>query len=265
MNEIKIRGLEVYARHGVRAEEKTEKQKFVIDADLRLDFYEAYREDDLNLTVSYSDVCDRLVELTKSNCFNLIETLAYTLAYDVLDEFKLVSGISLTVHKPQAPIKHRYGDVSVTVSAERVRTFLSLGSSLGDKKKYLDGAIEALKNTAGTEVKKVSSYIETEPYGGVAENTFLNCAVEIETYLTPHALLGEIHKIEAAFGRKRDVHWGDRTLDIDIVFFGNRVIFDDCLIIPHPEYSKRDFVLTPLKEIAPEFLTPDEHKKLKNY
>lgn len=255
MDEIKIRGLEVFARHGVHGEEKINPQKFVFDADLRLDFYEAAKSDDLRLTVSYSDVCNLLVKIARENTFNLIETLAYTCAYAVLDEFK-VSAVGLTVYKPHAPVKHRFGTVGVTVEAARERAFLSLGSSVGDRAGYLNSALEKLGNTRGIKVEKVSSVIETEPLGGVAENKFLNCAAEVSTYLSPRQLLNEIHRIETECGRERKTRWGDRTLDIDIVFFGNKKIAEEGLIIPHPEYRKRAFVLDPLKEIAPDFVCP---------
>lgn len=265
MDEIKIRGLEVRACHGVHASEKVNGQSFLFDADLKVDFYAAAQKDDLNLTVSYSDVCNLLVKIAEGNVFNLIETLAYRCAFSVLDTFSAVKSVALTVFKPEAPIKHKFKNVGVTVFVERERAYLSLGSSLGNKREYLDTAIHKLDASDGIRIVKVSSYIPTAPYGGVAENEFLNCAAEIETYLSPRALLNEIHRIENECGRVRDKHWGDRTLDIDIIFYGKKVIFEDDLIIPHPEFFKRNFVLIPLKEIAPEFLCPINHKKLKNY
>ena len=102
-------------------------------------------------------------------------------------------------------------------------------------------------------------YIE---YGGVAQNGFLNCAVELDCLLSPDKLLGKIHEIEDAAGRVREKRWADRTLDIDIVFFGNRVIAQEGLIVPHPDYMNRDFVLKPLAEIAPEWVCPLERKRI---
>jgi dihydroneopterin aldolase/2-amino-4-hydroxy-6-hydroxymethyldihydropteridine diphosphokinase len=145
-----------------------------------------------------------------------------------------------------------FQSVAVTVERTREVVYLSLGSSMGDKTQALNTAIQGLQNTDGVTVEKVSSYLETEPYGGVAKNTFLNAAVKITTFLTPRELLDEIHRIEAEGGRERKIHWADRTIDIDIVLFGNKKIAEPDLIIPHPEWQKRDFVLIPLKEIAPE-------------
>lgn len=261
MDFIKIRGLEVYACHGVHDSEKVEKQPFIFDADLELDFFGAAKTDDLKSTVSYSDVCNLIVKIASENVFSLIEKLAYECAFGILDCFP-VQGVTLTVWKPNAPVKHKFGNVGVTVCCRRERVFLSLGSNLGDKKNYLDFAIKSLNSTRGIKVKKVSSYIETPPYGGVAQNSFLNCAAEIETYLSPRALLEEIHRIEGEGGRVRTVHWGDRTLDIDIVFYGNKVICEDGLTIPHADYKNRPFVIEPLKEIAPDFVCPLINKQL---
>lgn len=262
-NKILIRGLEVNACHGVLAEEKVNPQPFIFDADLCMDFCPAAKNDDINATVNYAKACDILVETATEKTYNLIETLAYMGVYALLDALSLKKA-SLTVYKPQAPINHKFGTVGVTVTAEKERAYLSLGSSMGDRKSYLDTAIKKLSETRGIVVKKVSSYVETEPCGGVAENGFLNCAVEIETYLTPHGLLDEIHRIESECGRVRTVRWGDRTLDIDVIFFGRKTVEDDDLQIPHPEYAKRAFVLVPLNEIAPDFVCPVLHKKVRD-
>ena len=114
----------------------------------------------------------------------------------------------------------------------------------------------------GVKILKVSKYIETEPYGGAAKNMFLNCAAVAECLISPRRLLEEIHKIEKSFGRVRTVRWGDRTLDIDIVFFGDKAIAEEGLCVPHPDYLNRPFVLVPLKEIAPDFVCPKTFKRI---
>ncbi len=261
MDTIKIRGLEASACHGVHDSEKTNKQLFIFDADLELNFYGAANDDDLNKTVSYSDVCNLIVKIASENVFSLIEKLAYECAFAIMENFPVQSA-KITVWKPNAPIKHKFENVGVTVCCNRERVLLSLGSNLGDKKGYLDFAIKALGATRGIKVKKVSSYIRSEPYGGVAQNTFLNCAAEIETYLSPRALLGEIHRIESEGKRVRTVRWGDRTLDIDIIFYGRQIIDEEGLTIPHADYKNRPFVVDPLKEIAPDFVCPLTNKRL---
>ena len=264
MDKILIRGLEVCARHGVHDYEKTKPQRFVFDADLSVDFYSAAKTDDLERTVNYSAVCKLIAAITNNNSFNLIERLAYECAFAVMEEFAQVENISLTVYKPEAPITHKFGTVGVTAGLTREKAYLSLGSSIGDKKAYLDRAIKLLDATRGIRVEKVSSYISTKPYGGVAENEFLNCAVKAEVFLSPEQLLDEVNRIEAECGRIRQKRWDDRTLDIDIIFYGGRIINGERLIIPHPEYHKLEFVLKPLAEIAPDFVCPVQKKRIRD-
>ena len=251
MNTVSIRGLEITACHGVHGFEKTNPQLFIFDVDIKTDFYAAAKNDDLTATINYSQVCALISEITQGSVYNLIEKLAYECAFSVLEKFERAEAVTLTVHKPQAPLKCKFKSVAVTVSAEREKVYLSLGSSMGDKRSMLDCAIKKLNETRGVRVEKVSDYIKTEPYGGVAQNEFLNCAACVSTFLTPHMLLDEVHRIEAECGRVREKHWDDRTLDIDIIFFGDKKINDEMLTIPHNDYQNRDFVKIPLKQIAP--------------
>ena len=108
-----------------------------------------------------------------------------------------------------------------------------------------------MNGVEGCRVERVSDWISTEPYGGVAENTFLNGAMMVRTLLTPEELLEKLHEIEQAAGRERLVHWGDRTLDLDILMYDDLVLDTETLQIPHIEMQKRDFVLVPLAQIAP--------------
>ena len=250
MNEILIRGLEITACHGVHGFEKVAPQPFVFDADIETDFYEAGKTDVLDATVSYSDVCRLLDNITRGTVYNLIERLAYECAFAVMENFPRVNAVKLTVSKPSAPVNLKFSSVGVTVGMRRERVWLSLGSSMGDRQAYLDKAIKLLDETRGVRVVKVSDRIKTPPYGGTAVNEFLNCAALVETFLSPHNLLDEIHRIEEACGRVRKERWGDRTLDIDIILFGNKKICDERLTIPHPDCKNRDFVKIPLKQLG---------------
>ena len=176
---IKIRGLEINACHGVHGFEKQTPQRFVIDADLSVDFYEAAKHDDLNKTVNYSAVCSLIAKTVTENCFNLIESLAYACAFAVMENFATVSKITLTVKKPDAPLKVKFDSVEAEAELERNTVYLSLGSSMGDRASYLNSAVDKLKAVRGVKVEKVSEYMTTEPYGGVAKNSFLNCAAKI--------------------------------------------------------------------------------------
>lgn len=262
MGTIIVKGLSVNASHGVYGYEKSEIHPFVFDAELEYDFSKAALYDELDGTVSYSKICSIIEKTATENCFDLIERLAFMSACAVMDETG-AKKISLTCFKPEAPLKCKFENVGVRVELERNEVLLSIGSSIGDRKKYLDNAVERLGNICGVKVIKVSKYLESEPYGGVAKNRFLNGGVLLECYLDPFALLDEIHKIESENGRERLTHWADRTLDIDIVFFGDKIVNTSTLTIPHPDYSRRNFVLTPLKEIAPDFVCPLTNKKLK--
>ena len=250
MNEILIRGLEITACHGVHGFEKVAPQPFVFDADIETDFYEAGKTDVLDATVSYSDVCRLLDNITRGTVYNLIERLAYECAFAVMENFPRVNAVKLTVSKPSAPVNLKFSSVGVPVGMRRERVWLSLGSSMGDRQAYLDKAIKLLDETRGVRVVKVSDSIKTPPYGGTAVNEFLNCAALVETFLSPHNLLDEIHRIEEACGRVRKERWGDRTLDIDIILFGNKKICDERLTIPHPDCKNRDFVKIPLKQLG---------------
>jgi 2-amino-4-hydroxy-6-hydroxymethyldihydropteridine diphosphokinase len=130
------------------------------------------------------------------------------------------------------------------------KVVLGIGGNKGDRASYLAKAKEALSK----EVSLISSsqVYESEPWGGVATNgNFLNQVLLIQTNLEPLALLQLTQKIEHALGRTREQHWGDRTIDIDILYFGDQVSSDPQLTLPHPYLSERRFVLQPLAEILP--------------
>lgn len=136
-----------------------------------------------------------------------------------------------------------------------MKAYLSLGSNIGDRKYYLDEAIRRL-SSYGIRIIAVSGVYETEPWGGVEQAEFWNQVIEIETVLEPLELLHVCQGIEKALGRERIIHWGPRTVDIDILLYDNRVSASAELTLPHPYMEKRAFVLTPLREIAPEMVLP---------
>jgi len=127
--------------------------------------------------------------------------------------------------------------------------YIGVGSNLGDRKKHIEDAIEKLKNIEGVEVKRVSSIYETEPVGGPKQGKYLNGAIEIETGLGPRELLGKLQDIEKKLGRKKTVKNGPRTIDLDILLYGDNKIDEPDLKIPHPNMREREFVMKPIKEI----------------
>lgn len=133
--------------------------------------------------------------------------------------------------------------------------YLSLGSNLGDREKYLREAISRLQDLGV--IRKVSAFYETQPVEVQAEQPwFLNCAVAMETELMPLEFLSRMLAVERLMGRVRTEPKGPRTIDIDIVFFGDDVLDTPELTVPHPAMSQRRFVLEPLAEIAPKLVHP---------
>ena len=130
-----------------------------------------------------------------------------------------------------------------------MRCYIGIGSNLGDRRKYIENAIQKLNETKGIEVKKVSSIYETDPLGGPSQGKYLNGAIEIETEIEPRELLTRLLDIEIQLGRKRTVKNGPRTIDLDILLFGDKKIDEPGLKIPHPKMQRREFVMKPLKEI----------------
>ncbi len=138
-------------------------------------------------------------------------------------------------------------------------TLLGLGSNVGDALETLTAAVHALDDVDGLAVEDVSGVYETPPWGGVEQEPFLNLVVRARTTLEPHALLAETQLIEAAFGRdrSREVRWGPRTLDIDLLLVGEQVLDTPTLTLPHPRIAERAFVLVPLLEVLPGGALPD--------
>lgn len=137
-----------------------------------------------------------------------------------------------------------------------VRAFLSLGSNLGDRRALLRDAVDSLPD-----VVAVSPVYETAPVGGPDQDNFLNLVVQLETSLDPHQLLGVCHRIESSAERVREVRWGPRTLDIDIIWMDGVSMDEERLTIPHPRWKERRFVLAPLRDLAPD-LVPERDLQL---
>lgn len=130
------------------------------------------------------------------------------------------------------------------------RVYLSLGSNMGDRMDHLRRALAELE-AGGVHIRRVSKVYETEPYGYRNQSWFLNLVAEADTELFPMQLLTRIHQIERRLKRRRTIRNGPRTIDIDIVFYGNAAIKTAALEIPHPRYRDRAFVLAPLSDLIP--------------
>lgn len=136
-----------------------------------------------------------------------------------------------------------------------MRVFIGLGSNLGDRAYYLREAIKALEGPT-TKIKAKSRIYETEPWGGIEQPQYWNQVIEVDTTLEPLDLLHVCQEIELRLGRERKVHWGPRTIDIDLLIYDNRVSESEELRLPHPYLEERAFVIAPLREIAPKLILP---------
>ncbi|KXG77521.1 Bifunctional folate synthesis protein [Fervidicola ferrireducens] len=141
------------------------------------------------------------------------------------------------------------------------RAFIALGSNLGDRKKNIAEAVERMRRR-GIKIIKMSSVIETEPYGYKEQEKFLNAACLVETELSPLELLDVLLDIEKEMGRERKIRWGPRNIDLDLIFYEDRVIREERLEVPHPDAHNRTFVMGPIAEIDPDFVHPVLKKKV---
>ena len=256
MDKIIIENLTVFANHGVMEEERSLGQKFVVSAIIEVDLHKAGVSDDLKDTLNYSQICHKITEYSAKNPCRLIETAAEKLAKLILTEYPSVRAVNITIRKPWAPIGLPLDSAGVSIERKRHTAYVALGSNMGDKQKFLDDAVKKIDEDKSCRVEKVSDFIVTKPVGGVAQDDFLNGCIKINTLYTPHELLEKLHEIENEAGRKREIHWGPRTLDLDIILYDDIIVDTDDLKIPHIETDKRRFVLEPLSQIAPYSINP---------
>ena len=137
-----------------------------------------------------------------------------------------------------------------------IKVYIGLGSNLDDPQYQLKKAIISLGIVPSTSVVKTSSFYKSKPIGPQDQPDYINAVVELATELSAHVLLDYLRGIENEHGREREIKWGARTLDLDILLFGDEIIQDDHLVIPHVEMHKRGFVLLPLDEISPDCMIP---------
>lgn len=256
MDTIRIEGLELFCHHGVFPEENRLGQKFVVSAVLYTDTRKAGKTDALEDSIHYGEVAARIQELMQQHTYKLLERAAEFVCERLLLEYEALKKITLRLEKPWAPVGLPLQTVAVEITRQWHQVYLSIGSNMGDKKENLLFGIQQLNESEDTKVVKQSDFLVTEPYGYEAQDEFLNACLEIRTLKTPYELLDEIHRIEKEAGRVRKIHWGPRTLDLDILFYDKLILEEDDLIIPHKEIPKRQFVLKPLVQIAPNFRHP---------
>ena len=248
---IHLRGVEAVGYHGVLPDEKRDGQPFVVDVVMELDLAAAGAGDALDDTVSYAEIAGEVMARVTGPSFDLLERLAEVVADDVL-RHRLVDAATVTVHKPQAPVGHPFTDVAVEVHRTRgVPVVVALGANLGDARATLESAVRAVAGLPGMRVRAVSPLVETDPVGGPEQPAYLNAVLVGDTTLDPDDLLRRLHEIEADHGRTREVRWGARTLDLDLIQVGTPASGSEvrreepALTLPHPRAHERGFVLVP--------------------
>lgn len=264
MDEIRIKGLKIFAHHGVLPEENEKGQYFFVDAVLETDLRKAGISDDLLKTVNYADVCMLIKKEMTENTYSLIEAAVEHIALRILKSCSGIKSARIELKKPYAPVEAEFESISVRIKRTRHRAFIAWGSSEDltedgktiPKAELIKKALKLMDEDPFIEIIKNSSVYESRPYGGVAENDFLNGVSMIETFYEPEELLEALHGIEAVCGRVRKEHWGDRSMDLDIIFFDDLVYASADLVIPHADMANRDFVLKPLCEIAEDLYHP---------
>lgn len=261
---IRLTGVRARGFHGVFEHERRDGQDFVVDVVVSVDLARAGASDDLRDTVHYGEVAADIVAIVEGEPYDLIERLADQIATAVLAR-PLVEAVEVTVHKPQAPVGVPFGDVEVVVRRLKdVPVVIALGANLEQDDQTpedsLRQAVGQLRRTRGLRGVRVSRLYATAPVGGelvVGQPDYVNAVALARTSLTPSRLLARLHRIEADHGRTRDVRWGARTLDLDLVQYGDPADGSDVrseapeLLLPHPQAHERAFVLVPWSEVDP--------------
>ena len=260
-DQIIIHNLEVFCNHGVYREENVLGQKFLVDAVIYTDNRGAGLSDRLEDSVNYGEVCRLIEELMKQQNDKLIERVAERIAAGILRKYARIDSLDLEVKKPWAPVMRHIEYASVKIHRGRHIAYIGLGSNMGDREEYLKGAIRAIDSLEDVRVCQQASILETEPYGYLEQDPFLNTVISVETLLEPEELLARLMQIEKDAGRTREIHWGPRTLDLDLLLYDDRILTSPDLVIPHPGIEKRKFVLDPLCEIAPYEVHPLLNKR----
>lgn len=258
---ITLSDLSVMGTHGVLESEHVTAQEFRVSVEITLDIERAAETDNIADTISYADVADAIMAVVEGEHCDLIETLAERIAEAIIDE--RMEHLSVTVHKPNAPIPHTFGDVSVTIdrapasaivtTSDQVWT-IGLGSNLDDPVAHIEAAATEIA-ALGWESVRMSGLYRTAPRlaeGQDDQPDYYNAVLQLTGYTSPRWLLDELQCIERRHGRVRHERWGARTLDLDIIDITEVSVTSDALNLPHPRAHERRFVLEPWAELEPD-------------
>lgn len=251
MDKIVLSNLEFYGYHGYFPEENVLGQRFKVTIEAYGELSLAHTSGDLDDSVSYVDIFDVVKEVFYSKKYKILEQLGYDIGKAIIDRFFRIKSVQVLVMKPEVPIPVTcdYFGIQQEIKRETI-AYLGLGSNLGDREGYLNSAIQQLDFHKEIEVTKTSKVYETDPFGYEDQGMFLNMVVEVKTSLSPRALLKYCNHIESNLLRQRDVKWGPRTIDVDILTYDDYTSDEEILTLPHPGVTQRAFVLLPLKDVV---------------
>jgi len=265
---IYVNGLRLMALVGVLPHEREGEQPVQVDIDLEVDLAEAGLTDNLVDTANYGAIAEAVSEVVRMSSDVLLERLVARIAERCL-QFDHVEVADVRLTKLRPPIAENLDSTAVRIVRSRVdmkiparhRAIVALGSNLGDRVAYLRFGLERLSNVIAQ-----SQVFETDPVGGPDnQGPYLNMVAVIDTDLDPYAMLRRLLQIEAEAHRVRVERWGPRTLDLDLLFYDDVTIDSEELIVPHPRFSERRFVLEPLSEVAPEHCPSQWRDRLPAY
>lgn len=256
MDCIKVVDLEVFAHHGVLDFEKESGQNFYVSFEAYMDLAPAAAKDDLNLSVSYADMCQSVKAYMTENTYDLIETVTEGIARELLLTYALIRRVKVTLKKPLAPIGEPVDYPAIVMERCWHQVYIGIGSNMGDREQIIREAIESISSHDLIRIKQVATLIETEAWGNVEQSTFLNGAIHIETLLNPSVLMTYLLEVEQEFDRKREIKWGPRTIDLDILLYDDLITDDPHITLPHPLMTQRAFVLEPLCELNANLVHP---------
>lgn len=274
-DQIKLDAIRVSGTIGVLAEEQQRAQPFEVDLVLDVDARAAGASDELARSVDYGVPIAIVHRIVSTERHQLLERVATRIAEEVL-RLDGVEAVDVTVRKLKVPVPEDVASSAVRIRRDRAgahrrplgwhTAYLALGSNLGDRRAQLRQAVDRLpceEPGAGLRVTGVSGVYETDPVGGPDDQgPYLNLVAEVETTFDPFQLLERCLAVEQAGGRERSIRWGPRTIDVDVLLYGDVRIESPELTLPHPRMWERRFVLEPLADLAPERLSKDWSERL---
>lgn len=252
---IEITGIENNIIIGCHDYEKKSPQPVIIDLIAVLDDYDWLTQDLINTTVNYDELIDFVKQILLQTKYNLLESLAQYIANNIMRHYPNIKSLIITLTKPNiCGVRAHKIKVSYQVN-KKYKVALALGSNATNMpKQQLITAIEILEKYISD--IKIGGFYQTKPFGFLEQNNFYNTAIIGNTELSPTKLMSEIKLIEKILGKQEIMTNGPRIIDIDIIFFDDLLIDNNFLKIPHEAMHNRDFVLQPLKDVAPNWQHP---------